>query len=243
MGVGVELGLALTEGLGISVGVAVGKGVCIGKGVGVGKGVVVGGAVGVKVGVGTGVGVAVGVGIGVGVGTGLTGRSQPNRNSTRRKMAIFKFRTNSKHLCEMRFKLQALKSRQIVRRKGEKAPNVSLGNAAHIGKTLESGPAGSVRASIRSLTRTNPAATMAQHEIQAHPSAIRKSRGRSSCPFLPRPLRASGLWWPKEDGHVRLAQAFLDFRYGIAAELNIHRANLRLATGHGWFDVFLFDFF
>ena len=109
MDVGVELGLALTEGLGMIVGVAVGKGVCIGNGVGVGKGVVVGGAVGVKVGVGTGVGVAVGAGVGVGVGTGLTDRPQPNRNPTRRKTAILKFRTIANHLCEMRFKLQALK--------------------------------------------------------------------------------------------------------------------------------------
>jgi hypothetical protein len=90
-------------------GVAVGKGVCIGNGVDVGKGVVVGGAVGVKVGVGTGVEVAVGAGSGVGVGTGLTDRPQPNRNPTRRKTAILKFRTIAKHLCEMRFKLQALK--------------------------------------------------------------------------------------------------------------------------------------
>ena len=109
MGVGVELGLALTEGLGISVGVALGKGVCRGNGVGVGKGVVVGGAVGVKVGVGTGVGVAVGAGIVVGAGTGLTDRPQPNRNPTRRRTAISKFRNIAKHLSEMRFKLQALK--------------------------------------------------------------------------------------------------------------------------------------
>ena len=108
MGVGVWLGLALTEGLGMIVGVAVGKGVCMGNGVGVGKGVVVGGAVGVKVGVGTGVGVAVGAGVGVGVGTGSTDRPQPNRNPTRRKTVILKFRT-IEHLCEMRFKLQALK--------------------------------------------------------------------------------------------------------------------------------------
>jgi hypothetical protein len=104
VGVGVWLGLALTEGLGMIVGVAVGKGVCIGNGVGV----VVGGAVGVKVGVGTGVGVAVGAGVGVGVGTGLSDRPQPNRNPTRRKTVILKFRT-IEHLCEMRFKLQALK--------------------------------------------------------------------------------------------------------------------------------------
>jgi hypothetical protein len=98
VGVGVGLGLALTEGLGMIVGVAVGKGVCIGNGVGVGKGVVFGGALGVKVGVGTGVGVAVGAGVDVGVGTGLTDRPQPNRNPTRRKTAILKFRTITKHL-------------------------------------------------------------------------------------------------------------------------------------------------
>ncbi len=88
---GVKLGLALPEGLGISVGVAGGKGVCIGKGVDVGKGVVLGGAVGVEVGVETGVGVKAGVRIGVGVGSGLTNRSQPDRNSTRRRTAILKF--------------------------------------------------------------------------------------------------------------------------------------------------------
>jgi hypothetical protein len=88
--VGVKLGLALPEGLGISVGVAGGKGVCIGNGVDVGKGVVFGGAVGVEVGGGTGV---AGVRIGVGVGSGLTSRSQPDRNSTRRRTAILKFRT------------------------------------------------------------------------------------------------------------------------------------------------------
>jgi hypothetical protein len=107
VGVGVELGLALTEGLGTGVGVEVGKGVCIGKAVGVGKGVVVGGALGVKV----GVGVAVGAGVGVGVGIGLTGRPQPNkRNPTRRRRtAILRFRAIAKHLCKTRDKPQPLK--------------------------------------------------------------------------------------------------------------------------------------
>jgi hypothetical protein len=39
------------------------------------------------------VGVAVGAGIVVGAGTGLTDRPQPNRNPTRRKTAILRFRT------------------------------------------------------------------------------------------------------------------------------------------------------
>jgi hypothetical protein len=111
VGVGVELGLALTEGLGTGVGVGVGKGVCIGKAVGVGKGVVVGGAVGVEVGVGVGVGVAVGAGVGVGVGIGLTDRPQPNkRNPTRRRRtAILRFRAIAKHLCKTRDKPQPLR--------------------------------------------------------------------------------------------------------------------------------------
>ena len=74
-GVGLGLGVGVTDGAGLGVGAVdvdgLGVGVGLGVGAGVGDGVGVGTGLGSGVGAGVGVGVADGVGVGAGVGTGV----------------------------------------------------------------------------------------------------------------------------------------------------------------------------
>jgi hypothetical protein len=66
-----------------------------------------------------------------------------------------------------------------------------------------------------------------QDDAQARPR-FGNLAGDHRSPFDTRPIRARGLRRPREDGQVRIAQGFLDFRNEIVAEFDIDLAEPRL---------------
>ena len=62
-----------------------------------------------------------------------------------------------------------------------------------------------------------------QHDAQARPRFGDLAGGHRS-PFQARPVRTRGLRRPKQDGQVRIPQAFLDFRNEILAQFDIDLA-------------------
>src|SRR5271165_2014292 len=88
---------------------------------------------------------------------------------------------------------------------------------------------GSVRASIRCLTRSNSGTS--QSRSSTMPRRVRDSeisRAVTEVHSKTRPIRTRGLRRPKQDGQVRIAQAFLDFRNEIVAQFDIDLADPRL---------------
>ena len=66
-----------------------------------------------------------------------------------------------------------------------------------------------------------------QYDTQARPRFGDLAGGHRS-PFQARPVRTRSFGRPKQDGQIRVAQAFLDFRNEIVAKFDIDLAEPRL---------------